>query len=599
MANNARLRVENGSDEGRMKTLLIHPPQFALYAPFLAIPTVTAFVRQQGYDCEQWDLNLLVNRRFLARDWLRRCAERIRRRENGVLSEQSRVALDNLDQVLSDLPRALSTLKERETLLDDAKLGWCFGTIDRAYGVINAAFSPTEISYNLSMRYRVDRFADVEAAIRDEDENPYIELFREEFVTKIIDGGFGLVGIGMAFDEQLVPALSLARVLKEMAPDIHVVGGGTLITKLSGPLRRLSKLFSPLDTAILYEGETPLVRLIDHLAGKLDSTEVPNLLHRGRDGLVMNELTSENVSELPPPDFDGFPLEQYLLPEVIFPMLTTRGCYWRKCGFCTHHHSYGWRYRVRDKQRLMADIQSLRDRFGASYFYFVDEAVPPSNLKVVADYGQTDPGSGIHWFGDMRFERQLTDLGFCENLSAGGCRALIFGMESANQRVLDHMHKGVQIETMSKALKATHDAGIFSILMFFVGFPTESVQEAQDTVAFIEDHRQYVGAYAQGHFQLLEGSPVFENPENYGVTSLMASRHDLSTDHSYTARSGLTQSTASQVAESIGGRRLRDPKFGQNWSRELILLRESIRHEPEPAAAAPEGRRAASRWDRF
>ena len=28
-----------------LKTLLVHPPQFAMYSPFLAIPTVTAFVR--------------------------------------------------------------------------------------------------------------------------------------------------------------------------------------------------------------------------------------------------------------------------------------------------------------------------------------------------------------------------------------------------------------------------------------------------------------------------------------------------------------------------------------------------------------------------
>ena len=583
-----------------MKTLLIHPPQFALYSPFLAIPTVTAFVREQGYECEQWDLNLLANRRFLSSDWLSRCRERILRRDQGAQSEQSRLALDGFDDVLEDLPRALEELKKRENLLDEGKLSWCFGAIDRAYSIINAAFSPTEVSYNLSMRYRVDRFADVEAAIRDEDENPYLDLFREEFVPKIVEGGFGLVGIGMAFDEQLVPALSLARVIKETAPDVHIVGGGTLLTKLSGPLRRLGKLFSPLDTAILYEGETPVVRLIDHLDGKLTRGEVPNLLYRGRDGLQTNELMSEDVAELPPPDFDGFPLHEYLLPEVIFPMLTTRGCYWRKCGFCTHHHSYGWRYRVRDKRRLVADIQSLRDRFDASYFYFVDEAVPPSNLKVVADYAQTDEGQGIHWFGDMRFERQLTDLDFCNNLSAGGCRALIFGMESANQRVLDHMQKGVRVETMSTALKSLHEAGIFSILMFFVGFPTESVREAQDTVGFIEHHRQYVGAYAQGHFQLLEGSPIFENPERYGVITITASPHDLSTDHSYTAKSGLTQATASQVSEAIGGRRLRDSKFAQNWSRELILLRESIRHEPgETAQTTLEDSRAASRWDRF
>ena len=580
-----------------MRTLLIHPPQFALYSPFLAIPTVTAYVRARGYDCEQWDLNLQVNRRFLSEDWLLRCAERIGE-QPGEHSEQSRLALDSLDGVLRDLPRALTELKKKENLLDDEKLSWCFATIDRAYRVTNAAFAPTEVSYNLSMRYRVDRVADVEAAIRDEEENPYLPLYREEIVPKILKEGFGLVGIGMAFDEQLIPALSLAHVIKEMAPDVYVVGGGTLLTKLSTPLERLGKLFTPLDAAILYEGETPLTRLIDHLDGKIERTEVPNLLYRGRKGLRRNELMSENVAELPPPDFDGFPLDEYLLPEVIFPMLTTRGCYWRKCGFCTHHHSYGWKYRVRSRERLVADIQSLRDRYDASYFYFVDEAVPPANLKVVAEYGQTAEGEGIHWFGDMRFERQLMDERLCKNLSSGGCRVLIFGMESANQRVLDHMNKGVRVETMSAALKSMHEAGIFSILMFFVGFPTESVQEAKDTIGFIEDHRQYVGAYAQGHFQLLEGSPVFTNPERYGVTSVIEPKQDLSTDHGFTAKSGLTQATASQVSEAIGRQRLRDPKFAQNWSRELILLREAARRgpaRPEPESAIK--RSATSRWD--
>ncbi len=45
-----------------LKTLLVHPPQFALYSPFLAIPTVTAFLRARGYATDQWDLNHSVNK---------------------------------------------------------------------------------------------------------------------------------------------------------------------------------------------------------------------------------------------------------------------------------------------------------------------------------------------------------------------------------------------------------------------------------------------------------------------------------------------------------------------------------------------------------
>jgi anaerobic magnesium-protoporphyrin IX monomethyl ester cyclase len=557
----------------------VFPPQFALYSPFLSIPTVTAYMREQGYPTDQWDLNLLVNRRFLSADWLERCAERIKALPK---TEGGTAALANWQEIASKLPAAFHALKQRENLLNDDALLEAFAVLDGAYSVTNAAYAPTEVSYNLSMRYAIDDFDDVEAALCDEAENPYLELFREEFVPQMIAGGYGLIGIGLSFDEQLIPGLTLAKVLKEQAPEIHVVAGGTLMTKLSEPLKRLGKLFSPIDTAILYEGETALTRLVDHLNGDAELEAIPNLLYRDGEGLKTTPFMSEDFLKLPPPDFEGFPLDDYLLPDTIFPMLTTRGCYWKKCGFCTHHHSYGWEYRPQAKDRLTEHVQSVRDRFGADYFYFVDEAVPPANLKILADYGQTALGEGFRWFGDMRFEKQIDD-DFCPDLYAGGCRVLIYGMESASQRVLDVMEKGVKVETMSDALKAMHANGIFSILMYFTGFPTENRSEAMETVKFIENHREYVGAYAQGSFSLLEGSPVHVNPEKYGVTSITPPKANLSTDLSYTVARGLTQDAAARIAAAIGGQRLRDAKFGQNWSREVILLRECARDESRPA----------------
>jgi hypothetical protein len=568
-----------------LKTLLIHPPQFALYSPFLAIPTVTAFLRTRGYDCDQWDLNHRINRRFLSADWLRRCADRIRARAS--VTDKQRAALESVEAVIEHLPAALAALKLHENLLRDDVLLDAFTWLDRAYSITNAAFAPTEVSYDLKMRYAIDKFDDVEAAIRDEAENPYIALYREEIVPEIVAKGYGLVGIGMAFDEQLIPGLTLARIIKEAAPHVHVVGGGTLLTKLSGPLQRLKKMFSPLDTMILYEGETPLTRLVDHLEGRLPLEKVPNLLRRAGDGLVVGELMSEDQDELPPPDFDGFPIGDYLLPDTIFPMLTTRGCYWKRCAFCTHHHSYGWRYRVRGKDKLVEDVDAVRRRHGASHFYFVDEAVPPANLKVLADYGRSERGKGFRWFGDMRFEKHLMDDAFCRDLYDGGCRTLIFGMESGNQRVLDAMEKGVKVETMSGSLKAMQKNGIFSIMMFFTGFPTETRAEAMESVKFIADHREHVGAYAQGAFTLNEGSPAHVHPEKYGITSITPPQNDLSTDYSYTVATGLTQQVATEIAKAIGRQRLLDEKFGKNWSRELILLRQCVKPGPTRTPSDP------------
>ena len=35
-----------------------------------------------------------------------------------------------------------------------------------------------------------------------------------------------------------------------------------------------------------------------------------------------------------PPDYNGFPVDQYFSPGLILPYSSARGCYWHKCAFC-------------------------------------------------------------------------------------------------------------------------------------------------------------------------------------------------------------------------------------------------------------------------
>src|SRR5690606_603181 len=141
-------------------------------------------------------------------------------------TSDQRAALESVESIVERLPEALLALKKRENLLRDKVLLDAFDVIDGAYRIVNAAHAPTEVSYNLRMRYEVDSFDDIEAAIRDEAETPYLGVMREVFVPRVLAGDCDLVGIGMAFDGQLVPALTFARLLKEAAPELPVLAGG-------------------------------------------------------------------------------------------------------------------------------------------------------------------------------------------------------------------------------------------------------------------------------------------------------------------------------------------------------------------------------------
>ena len=74
---------------------------------------------------------------------------------------------------------------------------------------------------------------------------------------------------------------------------------------------------------------------------------------------------AEDMAALPPPDFDGLPLEKYFVPTKVLPYLATRGCYWGRCEFCDHGEGYTAGYRSKKIQDVLAEIKYLKDKYGA------------------------------------------------------------------------------------------------------------------------------------------------------------------------------------------------------------------------------------------
>ena len=56
-----------------MKTKLVFPGFWTCSAPYLSLPSLTAFLRMHGKDVEQIDLNLEFTDRILSKDFLDYC----------------------------------------------------------------------------------------------------------------------------------------------------------------------------------------------------------------------------------------------------------------------------------------------------------------------------------------------------------------------------------------------------------------------------------------------------------------------------------------------------------------------------------------------
>lgn len=99
-----------------------------------------------------------------------------------------------------------------------------------------------------------------------------------------------------------------------------------------------------------------------------------------------------------------------------------------------------------------------------------------------------------------------------------GCAMLGFGLESINQRVLDFIDKGTKVEIIKRIIKDSHDLKLNIYCQTMIGLPSETVEEAFDTVFFLAKCREAMRiSSAFNIYYLTPKNKIFLNPEKYGI----------------------------------------------------------------------------------
>ena len=353
--------------------------------------------------------------------------------------------------------------------------------------------------------------------------NLFLGLFKRLILPDIERERPDLLGISIPSGGQMLAGMTLAYLIKQSGLKCHVTVGGPHISMLREQLPHTPALFRLIDSAIVFDGELPLLRLaeaLDMADGERDLSRVPNLIYRAGSQILANPAdpaphlhSGETVDA---PDFDGLPLNRYLAPDLVLPLMTAHGCYYGRCAFCNVGYGGGKAFYALPVEQVFAQIQTLRQKYGVRHIFFADEAIPPRTLRLLSEQlaGQ---GSPIAWCGCARFERSLSkDL--LDGIGRGGGRMLFYGLETACERMMEHILKGTQRQTISRILIEGAQAGIWNYLFYFFGFPTETMEEAQDTIDFIRAHQDLIHSASPGEFVLERYSPVYFDPRKFGVS---------------------------------------------------------------------------------
>jgi anaerobic magnesium-protoporphyrin IX monomethyl ester cyclase len=546
-----------------MTTLLVFPPAAEVGHPPLGIASLTGFLKASGHDALQLDLNVRSYHELLSERHLARCGRRLRARIRQLetrprlrafeAEEYSRIVRASLSEgFLKDrLVGSLARLGTPDAYASRRGYRETASVIRRGMEFVAASHHPakwTPGGYQAS--YEPTRSLEVLRAVSDRRQNIFLPCL-ERSVAEVASIKPRLVGISINYHAQLIAGMTLASLLRRFLPGAFIVVGGSLIGYFDENWEALGPFARLVDGFIPFEGELPLLRLVQALEAGRPTSAVPGLVRfdRGRASYVPAEPPPD-VGALPLPDFSGLALDAYLSPARLLPVLTTRGCYWGRCAFCTHDHVYRGRYRPKAARQVRAELDALSRRYGVSHFYFVDESLPPAAVGELAR-AISERGLPYRWFGDLRFERTL-DRAWFEHVRRGGCTHLILGLESAVDRVLAAMDKGTDRAAISRILRTCRDCGITTFVMFIVGFPGETAADVEETVEFLAQHEDCISHAAFGRFILEKKSAVHAQPGRFAVRLLSPDpADDLAVHTPFTVASGLSSAAAAALVEEI------------------------------------------------
>ncbi|MFH1053798.1 MAG: B12-binding domain-containing radical SAM protein [Candidatus Woesearchaeota archaeon] len=264
------------------------------------------------------------------------------------------------------------------------------------------------------------------------------------------------------------------------------------------------------------------------------------------------------------PDFSIWDLDKYFTPYPVLPLKITSTCPYQRCAFCAHYAKVS--YHEYDLENLKKTIL----KSGQKYFFLIDDMIPKQRLL---QFAEMIKGLGCFWACQLRPTKEF-DYETLIKLKESGLVMILWGIESGSERVLKLMEKGTNLKDVKKVVRDSFEAGISNVAYIMLGFPTETKQELKQTLCFLEQNKEYIDLVSSTVFGLQHGTPMFENPEKFGIIDINEEKRTvLEPKITYDVESGLTQKQAIRLKDRNKKKIERIGKFpkSMNFFREHML----------------------------
>jgi ribosomal peptide maturation radical SAM protein 1 len=362
-----------------------------------------------------------------------------------------------------------------------------------------------------------------------------VQEVSEKFIQSVDWRGYGLVGFSICLC-QLTASLYFIKKLKKCFPTLFIVVGGSMFT--GEAIRHIFNVFPEIDIVVNGEGEIPLSRLVSCLKDVEEEQKIPSIKGIVMPGTIEEENRisfnqMKDLSNLTPPDYSdyfellaSFGSDKNFFPTL--PMEMSRGCWWQNkndgrkskgCAFCNLNLQWNG-YRTKQSEQVVSEIDNLTTTYKTLSVAFTDNLLPLKTSRATFKQIKTLK-KDIRLFGEIRATTPAQDL---FEMYAAGMQEVQIGIEALSTCLLKKLNKGTTAIQNIEIMKHCEMLGIQNSSNLIIHFPGSDERDVAETLQNLEFTFSF-RPLRMVHFWLGLGSPVWLDPENFGIKALFNHRN--------------------------------------------------------------------------
>jgi hypothetical protein len=355
--------------------------------------------------------------------------------------------------------------------------------------------------------------------------NPYLEFINAEVIPEILEYHPEIL---ILTGKPNLAAFAIAKLIKQKIPTTFIIASEHesdyySLRKISGLLCKNTAFFSVYNCVVLSDNKSTITQIEKWYKDKQNESlnDIADIIY----SLDSGKSIIKTISHTSKDEKNNHIYINKLSYVYNIRVFSQNYCYWNKCSFCGINKKYECAKNQKWNVTEACSKINYLYKHGIKRIWLLDEAIPPIIMYNFAD-------NLIHWKIDViwhvrtRIEPQFVDKKFIKKLSMAGLKHILFGFESATNRILKLMNKNTgnfnYLETAENIVKNFNAEGIQVHFSAILGYPTETKEERHETLDFLYylHHTYPLFSYNLNLFYLDIGSKMYHRWADFNILAL-------------------------------------------------------------------------------